>query len=312
VPALTGITVLAGVGIAYVGSREVFRVLLDTVETVENAAPVLRPEPRRRRLRQVLVGVMVVVSGGAFWTWRNPVKAATPPSSVLACNGFPKLCDRRVDEVVFPGAHNAMSNQDVPGWMFPHHEAGMAQMLRDGIRALLFDVHYGFAGGARIKTDMSLEPTAAAIRRVVGDEGYAAAKRIRDRLVGVDESRRALYFCHGFCELGAYPVAPALREIRDFLLANPDEVLILVVEDAVQPLDVAAEFDSSGLALFVYTGPVSPPWPTLRDLVESGKRVLVFVESGRPGVPWLHPAFETIRETPYTFHTVDEFSCRAN
>jgi hypothetical protein len=29
-------------------------------------------------------------------------------------------------------------------------------------------------------------------------------------------------------------------------------------------------------------------------------------------VPWYHPAFETIQETPYTFHTVQDFSCKAN
>jgi hypothetical protein len=30
--------------------------------------------------------------------------------AVLACNGFPQLCDRRIGEVVFPAAHNATFN----------------------------------------------------------------------------------------------------------------------------------------------------------------------------------------------------------
>jgi hypothetical protein len=47
-------------------------------------------------------------------------------------------------------------------------------------------------------------------------------------------------------------------------------------------------------------------------LIESGRRILVFTESGRPGVPWLRPAFETFRETPYSFHKIEEFSCRPN
>ena len=116
--------------------------------------------------------------------------------------------------------------------MFPHHEAGMPQMLRDGIRALLVDVHYGFAGGARIKTDMRMEPNADTIKRAIGDGGYAAAMRIRDRLVGVDESQHGLYFCHGFCEFGAYPVRPALaRDSRVSHAAHPDEVIIIIVED---------------------------------------------------------------------------------
>jgi hypothetical protein len=50
----------------------------------------------------------------------------------------------------------------------------------------------------------------------------------------------------------------------------------------------------------------------LKELIHSGQRVLVFIESGRPGVSWLRPAFESIRETPYSFHSPKEFSCRAN
>ena len=31
----------------------------------------------------------------------------------------------------------------------------------------------------------------------------------------------------GFCELGAYPVVPTLKQIRDFMVNHPDEVVIL-------------------------------------------------------------------------------------
>ena len=98
----------------------------------------------------------------------------------------------------------------------------------------------------------------------------------------------------------------------DFVVAHPDEVIIIIVEDYVTPQDLASEFDKAGFADLVYTGNPSPPWPTLRQLIESGRRVLVFTESGRPGVSWLHPAFATFRETPYSFHKVEDFSCRAN
>jgi hypothetical protein len=196
--------------------------------------------------------------------------------------------------------------------MFPHHEAGMPQMLRDGIRALLIDVHYGFPGGSRIKTDMRSEPNADTMKKAIGAEGYAAAMRIRDRLVGVDESKHEAYFCHGFCELGAYLVGPALRDIRDFMVTHPDEVVILIVEDYITPEDLAAEFEKSGLAKLVYRDDPSPEWPTLRQLIERDTRVLAFIESGRPGVSWLRPAFQNFRETPYSFHKPEEFSCRAN
>jgi hypothetical protein len=159
---------------------------------------------------------------------------------------------------------------------------------------------------------MRTEPNAEKIKQAVGVEGYAAAMRIRDRLVGVDESRRGIYFCHGFCELGAYAIAPALREMRDFMVAHPEEVILMVVEDYVTPEDLASEFDKAGFKDLLYSDPLPSPLPTLRQLIESGRRVLVFIESGRSGVPWLRPAFQNFRETPYSFHKVGDFSCRAN
>ena len=42
------------------------------------------------------------------------------------------------------------------------------------------------------------------------------------------------------------------------------------------------------------------------------QRVVVFGENDAHGVPWYHPAFDTIQETPYTFRTPAEFSCRPN
>jgi hypothetical protein len=307
---LNAAAAVIGICAAYIGSRELFRLFL---ETLEKEAPDVDPElGRHGRLATLLIALLVPILGVVWFVWRNPAEVPVRASAVLACNGFPELCDRRLDQVAFPGAHNAMSHQDAPGWMFPHHEAGMPRMLQDGIRALLIDVHYGFPGGSRIKTDLSAEPNAAMMKQAMGSEGYNAAMRIRDRLVGVDESKHAAYFCHGFCELGAYPVAPALRELRDFAVAHPDEVILLVVEDYITPQDLAAEFDHAGFAGLIYTGNPSPQWPTLRQLIESGQRVVVFTESGRPGVPWLRPAFQTFQETPYSFHKLQDFTCRAN
>ena len=59
--------------------------------------------------------------------------------------------------------------------------------------------------------------------------------RIRERLVGPPDGPRGLYLCHGFCELGAEPLVPWLRTLRDFLAANPREVVLLVIEDYVPP-----------------------------------------------------------------------------
>ena len=81
--------------------------------------------------------------------WRRPTDTApVVPAEITACNGAPELCDRRIDQVSFPAAHNAMSNAEIPGWMFPHHSLGIPGQLQDGVRALLIDIHYGFPAGS--------------------------------------------------------------------------------------------------------------------------------------------------------------------
>ena len=75
------------------------------------------------------------------------------------------------------------------------------------------------------------------------------------------------------------------------------------------PAEIAAAFTESGLDTLAYRGAARPPWPTLASMAASGQRLLVFLESGSPGVDWLHPAFEAIQETPYSFSHPSKFSC---
>ncbi len=60
----------------------------------------------------------------------------------LACNGYPQLCDRRLDEVVFAGTHNSMSAADSHGWLIANQDRDVAQQLEDGIRLFKISTHY--------------------------------------------------------------------------------------------------------------------------------------------------------------------------
>jgi len=102
-----------------------------------------------------------------------------------------------------------------------------------------------------------------------------------------------------------------MKEIHDFLIENPGEVIVMVVEDYVEPADLANAFMTAGLADFAYAGPVKP-WPTLGQLVQDNKRLIVFTESGKAGLPWMHPVLESFQETPYTFVKQEDFSCKPN
>ena len=159
-----------------------------------------------------MIGLAALLVAGIAWVGR-PHAAPRLPHESNACNGAPELCARRLDEVVFP-AHPQLDvgAPTSPDWLFPQQERGIPAQLEDGIRGLLFDVHYGMPVEGRVKTDLDSElGSREKLEKAVGKEGCAAAMRIRDRLAGKAEGPRGLYLCHGFCELGAIPLAERAR-----------------------------------------------------------------------------------------------------
>jgi hypothetical protein len=309
--ALTGLALAGGGCLTFVGLQQLFQLVMrahaDAVAAEDGGAPARRATPRTI----VMLSVAGAVALAIAWLGRprEPAIVRVPGG----CNVDERLCARPLDQVVFPGTHNAMSAVDASGWMFAAQERGLASQLQDGVRAFLIDVYAGIPVSGRIKTDFSEEPgILREAEKALGKEGAAAALRIRERLVGPPEGPRALYLCHGFCEVGASPFVPWLRTLGEFLRANPREIVILVIEDYVAPPEIAGAFTGSGLTDLVFRGTARPPWPTLGEMADSGQRVVVFLESGRPGVDWLHPAFKTIQETPYRFLEPSQFSCAPN
>jgi hypothetical protein len=63
-----------------------------------------------------------------------------------------------------------------------------------------------------------------------------------------------------------------------------------VIEDYIDPEDVEKAFQDSGLARYAYAHDRNTPFPTLRELIESDRRVLVMAENDNGGgaIPWYH------------------------
>jgi hypothetical protein len=130
-----------------------------------------------------------------------------------------------------------------------------------------------------------------------------------------------MYLCHTFCELGATTLGSVLADIRTFLVANPGAVLVVINQDYVTPEDFVGAVKDAGLEQFAYDGPVGDNWQTLRQMTDSGKRVVFLAENHAGAAPWYHLAYKTItEETPYTFRNVQLLnepaklpeSCKAN
>jgi len=230
-----------------------------------------------------------------------------PVTDVDTCNGHAELCDRPFDQVVFPATHNAMS-VPLPGWFSALQERPIAGQLEDGIRGLLLDTHYADRlpnGRIRTAFDSPAEITEALQQDGVNEAGAEAALRLRGRLGFRGDGERGMYLCHTFCEIGSTVLAPVLDDIRSFLVTHPGDVLVIVNQDGVTPDDFVAAMEEAGLARLAITPPpAGAPWPTLRELIDADRRVLVLAENEAGGAPWYQLAYERLlQETPFEFAT---------
>jgi hypothetical protein len=260
-------------------------------------------------LAVLLAAAAVLVLAGCSSS-KEGAGAAAPSS----CNGAAGLCERRVNEVVFPGTHNSFAASDEPGWYFANQRYGISRQLDDGIRALLLDVHVGVydAASGRVRTDLSAE---GSDRNKVAKQVPPRALRVADRVagrvgVGTLSGTPELYLCHTLCELGAEPLHQELEVIRNFLERHPDQVLIVIVEDYVPPASIEQAFEQAGLTRYVATLERGQSPPTLGSLITRGQRLLVFAEE-KGGTPaWYMPAFSFIQDTPLGATRPDQLSCK--
>jgi hypothetical protein len=250
----------------------------------------------------------VFVTCQAFETAEGDVKIG--PEADL-CNGSADLCDRRLDQVVFLGTHNSMSAASEPGWYFVEHYTGITAQLDAGVRALFLDTWYGYDTGdgvASVERDFVLS-------KLPPDRYSAEVREAARRLIRAqdppEDQAPGTYLCHAYCELGATPFAPMLRNINVFLEQNPGEVILLFIQDQVTPEDTAKAFISSGLVKRVYYHVPGEPLPTLREMIERDERVVVLAENVNSGVDWYLHARDLVQETPFLAPTPADFRCEA-
>ena len=260
-----------------------------------------------KRLRAVRPSVAVAVAGAvaaavAVVATIGAVNIGT--AAPRACNGHVELCDRPYDEVVYAATHNSMSSPDVvPVW--PEHDGDLEAQLDAGVRALLIDSHYWPPVTTAATLTAALDETESAVPPSLADAWYRSLAPIRD-------GREGTFLCHIHCAFGAVEFVEALDSVRQFLERNPDDVVTLIVQDAISTEDTVAVFESAGLDDLVVHHDPQEPWPTLGELIDRGERLVVFAEDERPPPDWYVNAFEAMQETPFLFLSSDELSCAPN
>jgi hypothetical protein len=260
-------------------------------------APRLRLPSSRRAVASVAAGVTAAVAAGLV-AWAVPALAAS--RETRACNGHPELCDRAYDQVVYAATHNSMSSPDVVR-IWPEQDSDIRSQLEAGVRALLIDTHHW-------TPIVSAEQLEAADTRVPP----AAAERVFASLGRSREGRDGAFLCHNQCALGAIPLVDALRSVREFLDEDPDEVVTLIVQDAISPAETARAFSDAGLDEYVHEHEPGSSWATLGELIDRDERLVVFAENEGPPPAWYQHAFEQMQDTPYQFAAPEDFTCARN
>lgn len=190
------------------------------------------------------------------------------------CNGKAEFCDRKFSDVTFIGAHNSYAFSKNPLNVGRNQVVDVPTQLKLGARMLQAQSHM---------------------------------------------EKDVLKFCHTNCDIfDGGSVEDYFGIVKKFLDENPNEVLTLIltnpeghsVSDVWKPI-----FDKSSLTPFAFAPKTealkASEWPTLGNLIETGKRLVVFMdaEADVSKVDFILPEFKMIWETPFSV-TDENFPCK--
>jgi hypothetical protein len=268
--------------------------LLDVLGSVDWTTD--RPAHVQRVARRLTIGVTAAISvvsvtllfgGLAFARALRAPDADHRALEETGCNGSIELCDRRLDEVVFAGTHNSMAASG-DDWLASRQTGGISAQLTRGVRALLIDLHYGGQTQDLVRTGFGSESDTELLDDLSPDE-QATTERFLS-ILGAPPETTDVYLCHVYCELGATPAVDTFRHLHDFLRENPHEVIVLVIEDHVDSADAVDVLERSGLAGHALVWERGDKLPTLREMIEADRNLLVLAENEGGSAPWYIPA----------------------
>jgi hypothetical protein len=306
----------AALWVGYLAITEILRLVRTITERRAERRAVW---PRLATAGTAVVVIAGLVTVGFVFLTRGAAEQAEAADEQV-CNTEQSLCELRIDQVTFPGVHHAFASSEYPGYLFAQQVGTITQQLRAGVRSLNVDTQYGVPSTARIPGQTTpivlTDRVATAAQRAHAEEDPAAERRAAQLAASAPraaDAQRAIYMCHSNCETGAIEFSDGLEEIKRFMDTHPNDVLMLTLHDFTAPADTAAVIDAAGLADRAATLRRDAPLPTLRELIESGRTLLVFAERGDPGgPPWYHNMYDWFQETTFAFSDKEQFDCTPN
>ncbi len=132
---------------------------------------------------------------------------------------------------------------------------------------------------------------------------------IRAMMLDIYRDEGALKLCHGVCWAGSLNLGHGLKTIADFLTQNPHEVLTLILESYVDSNDLRTAFSEAGLTDQLHQQDPSQAWPSLTEMIDAGRRLVVLTDRGADPSIGLLPVWEHAFETPFAAQSKDDLVC---
>ena len=203
------------------------------------------------------------------------------------------------------------------------HTITIPEQLNAGARFLMLDAYYGYDDNGIVRTNLAGGVDRKKLEQERGPDAVRSLDRVGALTGTADTSgkKQDVYFCHDLCELGAVRASDVFSGVKDFLDRNLTDVVILDMEDYVQPKDMKRALDDAGLGPRLLTlTPGQLKTKTLGDLVtpkhkndtDQPRRLIVVSEKHGGVEKWLPKAYSLFQETPYTFTSPNEFNCKPN
>lgn len=172
-------------------------------------------------------------------TSTTATESAKSTDTPKTCNGHSEYCSRSYSNITFIGSHDSAFVGDLPQ---QNQNIDIKAQLDMGIRYLQVQTHHSLI------------------------------------------DKKVIELCHSSCFLeDAGPLKDYLVTIKKWLDGNPNEVVTLLLTngDSMSVTEFGDTFSSSGIKDYAYVPASSPlsisDWPTLGDLISSGKRLVVFL-----------------------------------
>lgn len=118
--------------------------------------------------------------------------------------------------------------------------------------------------------------------------------------------------CHSYCVAGEQDLVEGWREFKVYLDSHPNEVVTLILEVYIAVEDIRQTLAQAGLLDLIYQHTAGNAWPSLGELVENGRRLVILSDEPVGDEVLLMYLWTYAWETHWAAEAQSDWSCAVN